>query len=85
MNRNERWTSEPIAKPFPKLKPVEPQRRPNERLEELVALRRVEPRPSLHGRLGEFNALHRLPGCGSLGAIICNRFRGVKPSRGRTS
>jgi hypothetical protein len=54
----ERSISKPLAKPFPELKPVEPQRRRDERLEKLVALLRVKPRPALHRRLGQFNALH---------------------------
>ncbi len=42
----ERSISEPLAKPIPELKPVEPQRRRDERLEKLVALLRVKAAPS---------------------------------------
>src|SRR5258707_448577 len=48
IDRDERMASEPLPEPFPELKPVEPQRRTDERLEKLVALLRVEPRPALH-------------------------------------
>jgi hypothetical protein len=43
----ERRIFEPPPKPRSQLKPVEPQRRAQERLEKPLALRRVEPRPGL--------------------------------------
>jgi hypothetical protein len=47
---------EPPPKPSSQLKPVEPQRRLQERLEKPLALRCVEPRPALHRRLSQINA-----------------------------
>jgi hypothetical protein len=44
--------------PSPQLEPVEPQRRLHERREKPVALRCVEARPAVHGRLGQINAPH---------------------------
>ena len=54
----ERPVSEPLPKPIPHRNPVEPQRRTDERLEKLVALRRVEPRPALHRGRDQIDAPH---------------------------
>ena len=52
----ERRILKPSAKPSPQLKPVKPQRRLHERLEEPLPLRGVEPRPALHRRLKQISA-----------------------------
>ena len=54
----ERRILEPPPKPSSQLKPVEPQRRLQERLEKPVALRLVEPPPALQRRLGQISAPH---------------------------
>jgi hypothetical protein len=46
------------CQPSSQSKRVEPQRRHQERLEKPLALRRVEPRPALHRRLGQISAPH---------------------------
>jgi hypothetical protein len=69
IDSRERRILEPPPKPSSQLKPIEPQRRLQERLEKPLALRRVEPRPALHRRFGQFNAPHP--------AITCGRHRGT--------
>ena len=54
----ERPISEPLPKPIPHRNSVEPQRRTDERLKKLVALRRVEPRPALHCGRDQIDAPH---------------------------
>jgi hypothetical protein len=54
----ERRVPEPLPKPISHRNPVEPQCRIDERLEKLVALRRVEPRPALHCGRDQIDAPH---------------------------
>jgi hypothetical protein len=54
----ERRVPEPLPKPISHRNPVEPQCRIDERLEKLVALRRVEPRPALHCGRNQIDAPH---------------------------
>jgi hypothetical protein len=56
IEHDEWWLSEPAPEPSPQLEPVEPQRRRQERLEKLLALPCVEPRPALHSRLSQISA-----------------------------
>jgi hypothetical protein len=56
IDRGERRILEPPPKPRAQLKPVEPQRRLHECLEEPLPLRGVEPRPALHRRLKQISA-----------------------------
>ena len=54
----ERCGPQPPPQPSPQIKRIEPQRRPQERMEKPIALGRVKPRPARHHRLRQFNALH---------------------------